>query len=264
MHVGPAYDGSQKTRQTTAPAPNPSEAMQGVVLEVSFRFRHGCDVNKLSQKYPEVTMTHWCNFTVEVLEIHTRDRALAEEMRKELARLSTKGVKVLSQNVEGAGSQMLMLECKHKRGNTIDDMIEAHGCLYMPPVLYRGGWENYRMIAFDEGTLRKLFKTLESKGEVELVTKRSLKESSLTRSFVLSTDQLLGDLTPKQASALLAAVEHGYYRVPRKVRTEDIAKRKKVPRTTFEEHVRKAEAKVITSVAPYVAMYATGEAEAKS
>jgi predicted DNA-binding protein (UPF0251 family) len=38
---------------------------------------------------------------------------------------------------------------------------------------------------------------------------------------------------------------------------EEIATKNGVPRTTFEEHLRKAESKVLRAIAPYVRMYAS-------
>ncbi len=56
--------------------------------------------------------------------------------------------------------------------------------------------------------------------------------------------------------SLLTAVENGYYEVPKRVTADDLAKRAGQPRSTFEEHVRKAESKVVQAMAPYMMMYA--------
>jgi hypothetical protein len=55
----------------------------------------------------------------------------------------------------------------------------------------------------------------------------------------------------------LAALEYGYYQVPKKATAEEIATEHKVPRTTFEEHLRKAESKILRAMAPCVRMYAS-------
>jgi predicted DNA binding protein len=73
--------------------------------------------------------------------------------------------------------------------------------------------------------------------------------------LIIPTSTLVSNLTARQAEALLVAVDHGYYQVPRKVRFEDISKIVNVPRTTYEEHVRKAESKVINAAAPYLSIY---------
>jgi predicted DNA binding protein len=71
-------------------------------------------------------------------------------------------------------------------------------------------------------------------------------------SLVISTTSLLGGLTEKQASALITALNEGYYRIPKKITTDEIAQRLGIPRTTFEEHLRKAESKVLVALTPYL------------
>ncbi|HEV8359183.1 MAG TPA: helix-turn-helix domain-containing protein [Candidatus Thermoplasmatota archaeon] len=226
------------------------------MLEVSFRFRHGCALSKLSERHPTVVIGQWCNFAVEVVEIHTGDPSLGGQLEQELLSLKKEGFKALARAQNGNTTQMLVLKCGHKRRGTISALIEDTGCLYLPPIVYRGGWEHYRMVAMSDDGLRQAMAALRKKGDVELVSKKPLKGELLGRALMMPASDILEELTPKQASALLAAIEHGYYRVPRRTRTEDIARSRKVPRTTFEEHVRKAESKVLNAMAPYVAMYA--------
>jgi predicted DNA binding protein len=64
-------------------------------------------------------------------------------------------------------------------------------------------------------------------------------------------------LTEKQVDALMAALDNGYYEVPKKKTAEEIARKYGVPRTTYEEHVRKAESKIFRAIAPYIGMYAS-------
>ncbi|MGH9921025.1 MAG: helix-turn-helix domain-containing protein, partial [Nitrososphaerales archaeon] len=60
--------------------------------------------------------------------------------------------------------------------------------------------------------------------------------------------------TSRQAQALVFALESGYYQVPKRVTTEEMATKLRIPRTTYEEHLRKAEGKVLRSIAPYISM----------
>jgi len=226
----------------------------GSVLEVAFRYRHGCHVGQLSERHPDVLIAQWCNFHVEVLEVHTRDARRIQAMVKELTVLAGREAKLLASDLDGGDVQLVQVPCPHQRGAAIGTLIEQHGCLYLQPLLYHEGWERYRILAFEEGQLRALFQALAERGEVELLTKRAMKGGLLNRVFMIPANELLAGLTGKQARALLDAVERGYYKVPRGTRFEDIAKARGVPRTTFEEHVRKGEGKVLTAVAPYLAM----------
>jgi hypothetical protein len=55
----------------------------------------------------------------------------------------------------------------------------------------------------------------------------------------------------------LSALDYGYYQVPKRLTAEEIARKQRVPRTTYEEHVRKAESKILRAMAPYMRIYAS-------
>src|SRR6266568_5098387 len=74
--------------------------------------------------------------------------------------------------------------------------------------------------------------------------------------FLLSLGSLFGNLTEKQMKAMLAAVEGGYYEIPKRTTADELAAKLGQPRSTLEEHIRKAESKVVLAMAPYMMMYA--------
>jgi len=57
-------------------------------------------------------------------------------------------------------------------------------------------------------------------------------------------------LTERQQETLQAAIEAGYYNVPREATHEDIAERLGRSDGTVGEHLRKIEAKVMEAIAP--------------
>lgn len=62
------------------------------------------------------------------------------------------------------------------------------------------------------------------------------------------SEQLFSVLTARQQELLEAAVEMGYYEVPRKATHEDIAREVGVSAGTVGEHLRKVEGKVLSSL----------------
>ena len=91
----------------------------------------------------------------------------------------------------------------------------------------------------------------------ELLRKRELSLSALPTS--VWTNVLFGDLTGKQSEALLTAHRFGYYTSPRAITTEHIAQSLGIGRTTYEEHLRKAENRVISSLIPYLQLFASAD-----
>jgi len=133
--------------------------------------------------------------------------------------------------------------------------MHRYSSMPLVPYTFHNGWLRIRGISLDEKRIPAMFAKLGSVGEVQIERKSRMSSDLLRENLVLPTSALVSALTLKQAESLLAAVEMGYYRVPRAVRIEDISQAFNVPRTTYSEHVRKAESKVIGAVAPFLEVY---------
>ena len=72
-------------------------------------------------------------------------------------------------------------------------------------------------------------------------------------------NSLFADLTGKQMDAVLKAHRYGYYVSPRQITTDNIARGLGLSRSTFEEHLRKGENKLMGSLVPYLQLYSAGE-----
>jgi hypothetical protein len=96
---------------------------------------------------------------------------------------------------------------------------------------------------------------LEERGFVFDIVRKVPFDGFIASSLTLTADALFSHLTEKQIDALLTAYSHGYYRLPRKTDVQTIASKKRVPRTTFQEHLKKAENKLVSSVIPYIQLY---------
>jgi predicted DNA binding protein len=59
---------------------------------------------------------------------------------------------------------------------------------------------------------------------------------------------LLNQLTQKQREVLIAAYKNGYYDIPRRITSEELAKKLGLVDSTVVEHLRKAEQRLITHV----------------
>ena len=99
-----------------------------------------------------------------------------------------------------------------------------------------------------------MFATIEPYCKVEIISQRIIPSGAVKETMLVSTSSLFGGLTRKQVQALVFALENGYYQVPKRVTTEEMASKLKLPRTTYEEHLRKAEGKVLRSMAPYISL----------
>jgi predicted DNA binding protein len=61
----------------------------------------------------------------------------------------------------------------------------------------------------------------------------------------VSIAQIHPELTDKQKAAIKLAIEEGYYKIPREIDVKDLAKKSRLAFSTFQNHLRKAESKLI-------------------
>jgi len=226
------------------------------LYETTFRLQHDCPFNDLSRQHPELIMASWCNNDTDVLEITAEDPAAFESLRKDVKSMEKAlKTKIMRTSNSSRNVQLLIQHCGCENVPApVSPVFEKNNCLEIQPATYRGGWEYYRLISFSERDLRKVFATLEKYCKVEAISRRPIPSGTVKETMLVSTATLFGGLTRKQVQALVFAVENGYYQVPKKVTTEEMASKLRLPRTTYEEHLRKAEGKVLRSMAPYISL----------
>ena len=226
------------------------------LYETAFRLQHDCPMNELSKRHPELVMSSWCNSETDIFEVSNGGETTPEEIAKELEWLGrAMKSKPVRKSVNARGGQVIIRHCGcNNIAAPVSPIFEKNHCLELQPCVYKGGWEYYRVISFSEKDMRRVFSTLEKYCKIEMISRRAMPTEGVKDTMLVSTASLFGGLTRKQIQALIFAVENGYYQVPRKVTTEQMAGKLKVPRTTYEEHLRKAEGKVIRSMVPYISL----------
>jgi predicted DNA binding protein len=226
--------------------------------ELAFKLQHDdCPYNNFTKEHPSSVISHWCNWSRDVLEISLGQNTKAS---KDLPRIfKSLGSKVVRKSHATASLQMVLQHCAcDKLPPPTLPTIEKHNCLNLQPMVYAAGWEWYRVMAFSEADVRELFKELERKNcNVEVTSRKAISEESVHSSLLISAGSLLNDLTEKQARALVTAIDNGYYNFPRGATALEIARRMGVPRTSFVDHLRKAQNKLVRAVGPYVRLKAT-------
>jgi predicted DNA binding protein len=226
-----------------------------VVYEIEFKIQRNSPQCIVSQHFPDLKITSWCNRDRDVIEISSESEGpeVSQDIKDCIKDLKSQiSFKILRRS-ESDHSVQLVTTCTCLRNTvTTSSLIEKYNCLKMDPILVRRGWAWYRVLAFQQKDIKNLFDHLEEAGLLRIISRRALSTTPVKDTFVISSDSLLGKLTKKQSFAMLAALYQGYYDIPKKVSTEEIAKSLGLPRTTFEEHLRKAESKALKSIMPFL------------
>lgn len=226
------------------------------LYQASFRIRHECPYRELSEQYPDLTIREWYLSDCQVLELTTSETSI-EELLEDVQQLGS----VLHTSQDGDGLHVVMQSCLCSLEDSIIERFEAHNTLYQPPTVHRHGWEHYTVIAFDESDIRELYDDLDADRDIEVLSKTGLEETQVPHSMLAPIDQLFDEVTDRQLAALSIALDHGYYEQPRKASIAELAAETTVARSTFEEHLRKAENKLVSNVGQFVRL-ALGRQEA--
>ena len=214
--------------------------------------------NRLSKKFPGARISLWCNDHTDILEIESDGLDSFQEIQKELAYYSTHyKSKIIGKTLCQDKFQLIARTCicGPDGGVTVGSVVRANNFLQMPPPVFFGGWEYHRLVGFEDNDVRGLLKGLDKVGKTEILHKGTT-DGTTDKAFLLSLGSLFGNLTEKQMKAMLSAVESGYYEIPKRTTADELAAKLGQPRSTLEEHIRKAESKVVLAMAPYMMMYA--------
>lgn len=217
------------------------------LYEASFRVKHECPYREISERYPDLTIREWYLDDCQVIEI-TAPGTPTDDLLDEIDRLGT----ILHESIDDTGLHVVTQSCLCSLEDSIIERFETHNCLYQPPTIHRQGWEHYSVIAFDESDIRTLLHELEADRDIELLSKTAITEQRIPHSMLAPVDQLFEDVTERQMAALRLALESGYYEQPRKTSLRDLADQTAVARSTYEEHLRKAENKLLTNAGQFL------------
>lgn len=217
------------------------------LYEASVRVKHECPYREISERHPDLTIREWPLSDCQVLEI-TTETTPTNALLDDIDRLGT----VLHESEDDDGYHVVTQSCLCSLEESVIDRFEAHNCLYQSPTIYRQGWEHYTVVAFDDADIKELLDDLRADREIELLSKTSISEQQIPHSMLAPANQLFEDITDRQLAALQLALERGYYTQPRKTSLRELADQTAVARSTYEEHLRKAENKLLTSAGQYL------------
>jgi predicted DNA binding protein len=196
-------------------------------------------------------MYDWCNGERDILELILDKQEDCSAIMKELSKIAF----VTAESCGAGNVHVVTRGCACDKEGSITNIIGGFNLLHVSPVVYEQGWEYYRIVAFGQKEVGALLKKFEEKGFEFEVIRRVPFDGFIASSLTLTADALFSDLTAKQVDALLTAYNYGYYHLPRKADVKTIASSRHIPRTTFQEHLKKAENKLLVSLAPYVQLF---------
>ncbi len=213
------------------------------LYQASFKVKHECPYRTLSAHHPDLTVREWFMNEHQILEVST-PTGPSEELS---AAIEDLGI-VLYRASDDTALSVVIRSSLCSLDDSLISRFEAHNCLYMPPTVYRQGWEHYTVTAFDGGDVRALLRDLDTDRDIEVLSTKAVETRRVPHHLFMTADSLVQDLTPRQLEALRIALDNGYFDQPRGASVAELSAQTSVARSTYEEHLRKAQNKVMQNM----------------
>lgn len=231
-----------------------------VFLESRIRVQHPCPYCNLSVAFPDVEMDLWTSTRSDVFHVTATE---PDRLRKALQHMRrTIGARQITY---GASSALVITHrAQWDFPPSVTGIADRHNIWLVPPVVYHEGWETYRALSPTQKALRGFIAEVRKVGKVEILSHRERDRLDGIRSLGTLPVHLFEGLTERQLHILVASIEGGLFDLPAKSKMDRIAAREGVSRSTFGEHLRKAETQVLRNSYPFLKLQdqaATGEDE---
>jgi len=221
-------------------------------FETRARVQHPCPFCDLSVAYPTARMSLWCNHTGEVLHVEAPDSRTKEAVLEAVrARL---GIEAMFD--EDGHAFTVTRTCACNPAKSVSGVAESVGMWILHPITMHGGFETYRLLAPSQEDIRAFVAGVQKLGSIEVLSHRLRERLEEVHSADMAPAHLFDGLTERQVRALVLAYENGLFNVPADADLDEIAKREGVARSTFGEHLRKAQQRLVANAYPYLKLHA--------
>jgi len=219
------------------------------MLDVTFSFKHDCYYCNLSRDFPESTMLVCCNDKRDIIEFIASTPKAVDAAISKLREAGTEAER------SEKGNRVVVITDKCLCNMCSDTETKLHmdlGVLMVSPRIFSNGWEQRRILGFNNGHIKSIMESLQGRFPTKILSKRPVRGGLFGELFSPSSNQLFGSMTNRQMEAIVLACREGYYYSPRKATTARLAKVFGTSRPTFEEHLRKAENRMIRVLCDYI------------
>jgi len=185
----------------------------------------------------------WCDNRRDTFLVSAPDERELGQVVAALRR-SFRGQRLLA---EGADAIVIIPEFEWREPPTVTGLARRSGVWVLHPVIYFEGKETYRLVAPSKRELHRFVERVRDLGDVEILSVTERSGLAEVRDAPAASIHLLEGLTNRQARSMVAAYDGGLLAVPARARWGDIARREGLSRSTFGEHLRKGQLRLLAN-----------------
>ncbi|HTT34610.1 MAG TPA: hypothetical protein VLX64_01795 [Thermoplasmata archaeon] len=215
-------------------------------MDARLRVHHPCPYCDISVRFPDSLLLLWCDNRRDLFLVSSPAEEELDTVVRSLRR-SFHGEVLLR---EGRDALIVLPEFEWSEPPSVTGIARREGVFVVPPVVYSDGRETYRVLSPTRARLRRFIHRLRRLGDVELLSVVGRTDLATVREPPLGTVHFLEGLTDRQVRSLVRGFEEGLVRVPAKGRWESAARREGLSRSTFGEHLRKGQWRLLANAYP--------------
>jgi predicted DNA binding protein len=211
------------------------------VVDARIRVHHPCPYCDLSVRFPRSLFLLWCDNRRDTFLVSSPEpsetRAVVAALRRSLhARpLLADPTTVLVE----------VPDFEWASPPSVTGLARRTGVWVLPPVVYSEGRETYRLVASGRARLQRLLRRIRRLGEVEILSLADRAGLDVIRDFPTASVHFFEGLTDRQSRVLVAAHDAGLLEIPARTSWAEAARREGLSRSTFGEHLRKAQLRLL-------------------
>jgi predicted DNA binding protein len=219
-------------------------------FEARMEIAHDCPFCLFTRQYPDSRITSWNNERTYVAIVEADSDETLDAYETGLARY----VPISHASRQGRRLE-LIYPTEHRDPLSITHLIADHDCWHAQPAIAQGGWEQYRIFSWDQDNIGRLVQAIRhAGGQVKMVSFHPIGIPSFASDMMVPSQSLFAGLTSKQVDIVVHAVRAGYFDAPARIGADELARRAGLSRSTYTEHLRKAESKLLINLMPVLAL----------
>jgi predicted DNA binding protein len=237
------------------------------VVDARIRVHHPCPYCELSVRFPRAVLLLWCDNRRDTFLVSASDDAELRALGAAL-RSSFHARTLLA---EGTSALFELPDFEWPDPPSVTRLARRAGVWFLPPVVYADGTETYRLISPTRPRLNRLIQRLRRLGDVEILSVSDRADLGSVRDYPTASVHFFEGLSGRQTRSLVAAHDAGLFEIPSRTSWAAVARAEGLSRSTFGEHLRKAQLRILQNsysmlrarafASPSVVLPAIGEAE---
>jgi predicted DNA binding protein len=206
------------------------------MYKCKFRFSHkNCWLIDVSKRFPQLTFIDNAAYVKPNGDL--MDICLVKgdiKKLKEVTKFLRKHKTVISARIVEQGKDYLFIQVTGNRKTMFftTPFISKYNCFRIGDVIAKNGYEEWNVGASRKSDINALISSLKAHGKI-------------INKHIVKTPVKLIKLTKKQRKALELAYYNGYYSIPRGIELGKLASKMGINKSTFREHLKRAEEKII-------------------